>query len=240
MAHAIGSTSTLKASQPADADGLIAARALHALQLGGTLLILVLVPANELKAACLLGWWGLTFGKISRAELGLFIGMSCFFTLMNYQAIKNGVFAFVSPNVMGMPYYELFMWGFYLLHTKRMVGDPPATGQRVPMWILTVLFALVFMTVRDQQVLFSASGMLLALGLALYHDPHDLAYVGYMIVLGGLIEYAGVWSGEWCYPDAPFGGVPPWFVTMWGGVGLFLRRIVLPWCVDPRTYPRDG
>ena len=57
----------------------------------------------------------------------------------------------------------------------------------------------------------------------------DLAYAGHMVVLGALVEYTGVHAGQWFYPiDVP-GGVPPWFVTMWGGIGLFFRRLVLPW-----------
>ena len=56
----------------------------------------------------------------------------------------------------------------------------------------------------------------------------DFAYVAYMVILGALIEYTGVWAGQWSYPENPPGGVPLWFITMWGGVGLFTRRLVLP------------
>jgi hypothetical protein len=61
-----------------------------------------------------------------------------------------------------------------------------------------------------------------------FHEKLDLAYAGYMILVGALIEYTGVWSAQWGYPGSPPGGVPLWFITMWGGVGLFTRRLVLP------------
>jgi hypothetical protein len=49
-----------------------------------------------------------------------------------------------------------------------------------------------------------------------------------MAALGALIEYVDVWTGQWHYPGHPYGGVPLWFVTMWAGVGLFARRLILP------------
>jgi len=72
------------------------------------------------------------------------------------------------------------------------------------------------------------TGIILAVALAAFHQRLDLAYAGYMILVGALVEYTGVWSGQWGYPGDPPGGVPLWFLTMWGGVGLFTRRLVVP------------
>ena len=77
-------------------------------------------------------------------------------------------------------------------------------------------------------MLFAVTATLLVIGLLLFHEPQDLAYTGYMILLGAAIEYTGVYSGQWGYPGEPLGGVPLWFITLWGGVGLLLRRLVLP------------
>ena len=68
----------------------------------------------------------------------------------------------------------------------------------------------------------------LALALGFFHERQDLIYLGYMAVVGALVEYCGVWSGQWHYPGDSFGGVPLWFATMWGGIGLFTRRLILP------------
>jgi uncharacterized membrane protein YoaT (DUF817 family) len=87
---------------------------------------------------------------------------------------------------------------------------------------------LCFATIGDATLLLLASAAVLAVALALFHESRDLAYTGYMILIGTLFEYAGVHSGLWSYPGDPSGGVPLWFATMWGGVGLFLRRLALP------------
>jgi hypothetical protein len=202
-------------------------RALIMIQLPVTLGVLACVQGNLIVLAMLLVLWRLTFGALREPEINLFLVVCAFFTAMNAMSLKQGIFAFTHPDVLGMPYYELVMWGFYVLHTKRMLGGPAPAHSKAA-WVLAILYSAAFGTLKDPQVLLLVTGGLLALGLALFHERGDLAYVGYMIVLGALVEYTGVWSGEWHYPGNPPGGVPPWFVTLWGGVGLFLRRLVLP------------
>jgi hypothetical protein len=109
-----------------------------------------------------------------------------------------------------------------------MLGGDAPEGQRATAWILALLYSAAFAGIPDQDLLLVASGTLLVVGLILFHEPLDLAYTGYMVLLGAAVEYTGVWSGQWYYPGNPAGGVPLWFVTLWGGVGLFLRRLVLP------------
>jgi hypothetical protein len=124
--------------------------------------------------------------------------------------------------------WEFFMWGFYVLHLIRMVDGPAPAGKP---WLplgLAIAFAIPFSTIADAQLLLLATAIILGVALAFFHERLDLAYTGYMILVGALIEYTGVWSGQWGYPGDPPGGVPLWFVTMWGGVGLFTRRLVLP------------
>jgi hypothetical protein len=159
----------------------------------------------------------------------MFVLAAClFFTGMNAASLGQGIFAFTDPDVLGMPVYELFMWGFYLLHTKRLLDGSVPQGRRSAVWILALLYSAAFATIPDAPLLLAVTGALLVIGLALFHEPLDLAYTGYMILLGAAIEYTGVHSGQWHYPGDPLCGVPFWFVTLWGGVGLFLRRLVLP------------
>lgn len=198
------------------------------LQLTGTLVILAWLPGNALKVAALLVTWSLTFTRFSRSELALFVIVSALFTAMNAGALRQGVFFFAHPDFLGMPVWEFFMWGFYVLHLIRMVGGPAPGGS---LWLplaLAVVFAIPFSTIADPQMLLLATGIVLAVSLAFFHDRLDLAYTGYMILVGALVEYTGVWSGQWGYPGDPPGGVPLWFVTMWGGIGLFTRRLVVP------------
>lgn len=198
------------------------------LQLGGTLLILLSVPNTVCAALLLLGWWGLTFERLRRAELVFFACTNLFFFFMNAAALKNGVFAFAQGDMLGIPCWELFMWGFYVVHGLRTVGGPVPKRIDARAWAVAAGFVAAFSFVRDQQALFAVTSALLAVGLLLFHQKHDLLFVAYLAGLGALIEYGGVWRGLWHYPDAPAGGVPPWFVGMWGGVGLLLRRLCLP------------
>ena len=198
------------------------------LQIPGTLLILGFVPGNGLKLLALSVLWALTFGRLNRAEAALALSACLFFTGMNAAALRQGSFAFRHPDLLGMPVYEVFMWGFYLLHAQRLLGDQPPHGRRLAVWILALLFAAAFTVIPDAALLLAVTGFLLFAGLILFHEPMDLAYAGYMILLGAAIEYTGVWTGQWHYPGSPGGGVPLWFITMWGGIGLFLRRLALP------------
>lgn len=173
--------------------------------------------------------WAITFRGLSRPEVITCLGLNALFTAMNLGALHQGVFFFHHPDFLGMPVWEFFMWGFYVLHLIRMVGGAaPAEGRIWLALALAVAFAIPFSTIPDARMLLIVTALILGVALGFFHERLDLAYTGYMILVGALVEYTGVWSGQWGYPDAPPGGVPFWFVTMWGGVGLFTRRLVLP------------
>lgn len=198
------------------------------LQIPAALAIIVWVPTNVGKLAAFLVLWAVTFRKLTKPEALFYIGVCVFFTVMNIASLKQGIFAFTTPDVLRMPVYEFFMWGFYLLHVKRVLGGPAPEGKRAVVWILALLYAVAFAAIPDAKVLLAATAALLIFALFLYHEPLDLAYVCYLILLGAAFEYTGVHSGEWRYPGNPPGGVPLWFITLWGGVGLFMRRLLLP------------
>lgn len=130
------------------------------------------------------------------------------------------------------------MWGFCLLHVKRMVGGAPAVRRWQAALVLTLLFAGV---IADPRWLLAVTSGLLMVGLILFHEPLDIADTAYLIVLGASIEYTGVYGGLWSYPNRTLGNPPVWFITLWGGVGLFFCRLVLPlltkWQAAPVSYP---
>jgi hypothetical protein len=197
-------------------------------QVPATLAVLAWLPTNFGKLAALLVIWALTFRRVTRAESIFFILASLFFTGMNAASLKQNIFAFVEPDVLGMPWYELVMWGFYLLHTRRVLNGPAPQSRTATVWTLALLYAAAFAAIPDQRLLLIVTAALLGIGLLLFHERRDIAYVVYMVLLGAAIEYTGVYSGQWHYPGNPPGGVPPWFITLWGGVGLFLHRLALP------------
>ena len=198
------------------------------IQLPLTCLIIATLPSNFGKWAALAVVWGVTFQRISRPEAYLFLTVSLFFTGMNAAALSQGIFTFSHPDILGMPVYELTMWGFYVLHTRRLIQPVHSTQPSKQVWFLAIAYAACFALLHDPQHLTIATALLLAAGLALHHKPMDLISVGYMALLGACIEYTGVHSGEWHYPNAPAGGVPLWFLTLWGGVGFFLNRLASP------------
>lgn len=198
------------------------------LQIPATLGILAWIPGNPGKLLALVLVWVVTFRRWSLQEAIFFLAVCLFFTGMNAASLSQGIFSFSDPDVLGMPIYELFMWGFYLLHTRRLLGGPAPEGRRLTVWVLALLYSAAFAAIPDTSLLLAVTATLLAIGLILFHEPLDLAYTGYLILLGAAIEYTGVHSGQWHYPGDPPGGVPFWFITLWGGVGLFLRRLVLP------------
>jgi len=198
------------------------------LQVPAALAIIAWVPTNPGKLVGFLVLWAITFGKLTKPEAIFYAGVCAFFTVMNAMSLKQGIFTFANPDVLGMPVYELFMWGFYLLHLKRVLGGPAPHGKRAVVWTLALAYSAAFAGIPDATVLLAVTSALLLTGLFLFHDPLDLAYTGYLILLGAAIEYTGVYSGQWHYPGDPVGGVPFWFITLWGGVGLFMRRLILP------------
>ena len=200
-------------------------------QVLGTCAILAWVPTNAWKLAAFFVLWALSFRRVSRAEVAVGVVSCLIFTGMNVGALKQGVFVFLRPDVLGMPVWELFMWGFYVLHGLRFLrGKPPAGPYWIPL-ILAVAFSVPFSTIVDPNLLLLATGTVLLVAFCAFHERDDFYYAGYFVLLGAAIEYTGVFSGQWHYPANPFSGVPFWFVTMWGGVGLFVRRLLLRFVV---------
>jgi hypothetical protein len=208
------------------------------LQLAATAAILGWVPGNGLKLIAMGLIWAITFGRISRRELVILVCVNVLFSLMDLGALRNGAFLFRRPNLLGLPIYEFFMWGFFTLHALRFVAKAPASRSLWFSIALAAIFALPFTILTQPVPLFFASSVLLIAALALLRDPMDFAYTAYMVAVGCLIEYIGVWTGQWAYPDAPIGGVALWFIPMWGGVGLFTGRLLGPLVVG-REEPAD-
>jgi hypothetical protein len=208
--------------------GLSGTRLVLLCQLLATAATLGWVPDNRIKLVTMLVIWALGFGRVGWTELLAMAVVNLFFVLMNAAALKRGVFAFDHPDFWRMPIYEYLMWGFYTLHTIRFLGGPAPQRRWIVVAAAAAAFALPFGTIAGSNLLFLTSAGVLVICLTLFHERMDLAYAGYMAILGALIEYVGVATGQWHYPGQHYGGVPPWFLTMWAGVGLFTRRLVLP------------
>lgn len=208
-------------------------RLLLAVQLALTLAILAFIPGGWNKLVAFLTVWALTFREISAREFAVYLGVCGLFSVMDIMAVRQGVFRFERPDYLGLPAWEFFMWGFYVLHAARTLGAPVPAGSLAKSFALAALFAVPFVTLADPWLLLAAAAFALALAFAFFHERGDFVYAAYLAAVGALIEYLGVWAGEWSYPAYPGGGVPPWFVVLWGGVGLFTRRLLLPLLYPP-------
>src|SRR3990167_6273904 len=105
-------------------------RLLLLVQVPAVLAIIAWVPGNWSQLAALLVLWGITFQKLSKTEVLFVLGACLFFTAMNAASLSQGIFSFTFPDLLGMPVYELFMWGFYLLHLKRLLNGPAPKNNR--------------------------------------------------------------------------------------------------------------
>lgn len=197
-------------------------------QLLGSVAILAFVPGNAVKLVAFLAWWTVTFRRLTPREWGLAGAALILFTLLDYQTLRQGIFHFEHPDFLLMPCYEPLLWPYLLVHVLHTVGGPVPGGSRALALAFALVFALPFLLLTHVALLLATTTVLLAIGLVLDHDRQDLAYVSYFVLLGVLWEYAGVWSGQWSYPGPPLTGVPPWFATLFGGMGLILRLLPLP------------
>lgn len=191
------------------------------------------VPGNAAKLMTMVVIWLLGFGRMRAAELVAMAAVNLLFVLMNQAALKQSIFAFNDPDFLGMPAYEFLTWGFYTLHAIRFLNGPQPQRRWITVAVATGVFAVPFGTITDPDLLFLATATLLVAFFAMYHEPMDLVYAVYMALVGILVEHVGEATGQWHYPGNPWGGVPPWLITLWAGFGLFTRRLVLPLLPQP-------
>jgi hypothetical protein len=207
-------------------------------QVLATIATLGWVPGNAAKLATMVVIWGLGFGRVRVAELAAMAAINLLFVVMNQAALKQGIFVFDHPDFLGMPAYEFLTWGFYTLHTARFLNGAPPEGRWIIVLLATGAFAAPFGTIADPDILFFVSALMLIVCFFLYHEPMDLAYAGYLALVGQLVEHVGEATGQWHYPGQPWGGVPMWLLTLWAGFGLFTRRLILPLVRQPTRLER--
>lgn len=224
-------------NQRAMADKATKEKLVLLLQLCGTLGIIFFFQNTILATLFLLFWWGSTFYPLSKRDLLIFVVTSIFFTMVDVMVLRQGIFQFTDQDVWGMPYYEIFLWGFYFLHTTRMLGG--SVPKRVlPGFVFALLSmsALSFIPVVSYALI--ATGGLLIGTLALFRTKQDIIYTAYLLTIGVLIELLGTESGKWSYT---IDGYVFWWMVTWAVSGLVLYRAILPLCtIISRSLERRG
>ena len=75
----------------------------------------------------LLIFWWLLFRPWELEEILLFFMAAAFFLFQNYFSLSAGIFEFKVKDVLLMPLYEPFLWGFYFMKRESYRGTKRAT-----------------------------------------------------------------------------------------------------------------
>jgi hypothetical protein len=195
-----------------------------------TFIIIHTISISSLIPFILLPFWFILFHPWNKTEGIMFIIASLFFLMQNYFVLKAGGFAFKYKDILLMPYYEPFMWGFYYTVIKRFISESSNTkvlGWR-PFLGLAITGICFSLFSRNSDILLISTVISTCILFALFHDRYDFYYAICALVLGFIVEIFGVTTGLWSYPDPDFLGIPFWFATMWISVGLLGRRFLIP------------
>jgi hypothetical protein len=204
-------------------------RSLAAAQITFTLAVLAFVPGNFAKLALLLIGWILTFRQLTRKEWMAVIAINIIFVLNDIGAIKNGFFLFNEPDALGLPVWEFFMWGFYLLHLARLFPPKQIPVVDVKVIVLAVVFSVLFAVVPDRSLLLALTVLVLTITLGLYRCREDFIYCAYMMLIGIAFEFVGIYFRLWSYPERNYWTALLQFEVMWGASGVFFRRLLIGW-----------
>jgi len=196
----------------------------------GTIGVLFFFENSLIILAVLLLFWLILFFPLTRSEVFIFLFASLFFLGQNYAVLATGGFSFKHQDILLMPYYEPFLWGFYYLTMKRFIAEPPPRVLLEKKAFLGLVATGISFSLfsKDSDALLISSVVSTCLLLLLFHERYDFLYAAVALALGLVIEIFGVSTGLWSYPDPDFLGVPFWFSTMWMSVGLLGRRFLIP------------
>ena len=196
-----------------------------------TLLIVSQLESSLLILGLLIFLWGLFYFPLRASEVIAGLIAATFFLFQNYAVLKTGGFAFTKKEILLMPYYEPFLWGFYYLNIRRFFSekatDIPTLGLKNFTALLATGMAFSLFSGSSQSLLL-ATLLSTTIVLILFHTSLDLAYGAYALVMGLAVELVGVSAGIWSYPAPDFMGIPAWFATMWISVGVLGRRFLFP------------
>lgn len=179
----------------------------------------------------LLPMWWILFSGLRKAELIGFVVINLLFIVSDIGAIQNGFFKFTAPDFAGLPVWEFFMWGFYLMHTHRMFPSKVAKSLDFKLLFLAIIFSQLFAIIPNREILLASTSAVLAITLFFYSQQDDILYCAYLMLLGVATEYVGIKFNLWSYPEKDFNSALVQFVIMWGATGIYFRHIMGGWLI---------
>lgn len=204
---------------------------LSVLALLATLALIGSLNRSLYAAALLLPLWFLIYRPLSRLEIISFLIAAVFFAIQDYSMGRSGGSHFKQPDILLMPWYELFLWGFYYINMKRFTGEEDngvVLDRRSIFGFLVTAVVFPLFSWSSRLLLLTTIGST-AILFIMFHDLIDLYFAAYALGLGFAVELFGVSSGLWSYPPQPeFLGIPYWCATMWISAGILGRRFLFP------------
>jgi len=204
-----------------------------------TLGIIYFVPQSLLVWIILSVFWWILFRPWQAYEVVLFLIAAVFFLIQNYVCLRAQIFEFRVKDVLLMPFYEPFLWGFYFMTLKRLISgdrrgksDPELQDfNEIPekKSVLGLLVTSAAFSFFARTPWFLPATLVSTLILfVMFHTTRDFYYAGGSLLLGFIVELFGVSTGFWSYPVSDFLGIPYWFAPMWISVGLLGFRFLIP------------
>lgn len=194
-----------------------------------TLGILYIFNSSLFILPLLLITWYFSLRPFGLEDFSVFVIASVFFLIQNYGVLAKGGFEFSKKEILLMPAYEPFMWGFYFLFFKRMWPECSRGGKLSKGFIGLVVTSAIFSIFSQNSELLTVATVFSTIFLfVLFHQACDFVLAVTSLALGLVIEVFGVRTGLWSYPAPDIGGLPWWFITMWLSVGLLGRNFLFP------------
>lgn len=194
-----------------------------------TVAITITLQNNFLILSLLLLVWAVPYRYYKKTDI-LFFGFGTIsFLILDTVVVKNDVFHFSRPDFFGLPAYEPFLWGFYLVTINKIgAAKEELIPHRGPCIVMILVMLSTFLIFKTNLYLFLTQAFILAVTFLFWHKKSDISYTLIAIALGAIVEYSNVVAGNWFYPG---GGVPIWFLTFWAAVGLLDNRLLRANCI---------
>ena len=176
------------------------------LALACTLVVLYTVVHSPAVLMVLVALWSIIFYPWRLPEVFSFAIASVFFLFQNYVCLKAGIFEFKVKDVLLMPYYEPFLWGFYFTALKRFVSGERKTLRFQTQSLIGLLVTAISFSLfsRTPSLFFPATVFSTLVLFGLFHTRLDFYYAGCSLMLGFIVELFGVSTGLWSVSGSRF------------------------------------
>lgn len=199
-------------------------RLIFAIIFMATVAVMVLLKNNFLALLVFLLLWVAPWKFYAKNDL-IFFAIGFFsFLLLDIIVVAESVFSFSRPDFWGLPVYEPFLWGFYLIAINKIAAsEEKFPRHNISCFLIILLLLSSYLIFKNNLCIFLAQAAILVITFIFWHKKSDVSYAFIAVVIGAIVEYVNVACNNWAYPS---GGVPIWFLTFWAAVGLLDNRLL--------------